>query len=720
MNLLRDGDPCGLCWPPQRLGEAAEVLARRSRLPARRAGAPLPPPGFAAAGAGEQGRWLEWAAARLGLEAEAVEALAPDIDALLRGAGPALLRIERDGETGFLLILDGNGKRVRLVAPDLRVYRADAAVLRAALCAPYEMPYRAEVDALLAAAAVAPQRQAAVREALLRERLQAQPVADCWILRLEPARGIVDQLAQDGLRSRLLPIVLAFALYFALELLAWRLIGQGTLHGRVEGGWLSAWLLLVVSLVPLQWLASWLDAHFALDAGRILKARLLAGALRSDLDAVSRHGAGEWLGRVIESQALESLALNGGFGVLVAVLELLFAGTVLLAGAGGTLHVALMTAWVMATLAFSARYLGCLRRWTGERLRMTHDLVERMVGHRTRLAQEQPRRRAHEEDGELAKYLRISAAMDQSVLPVVGVMPRGWMLVALAGIAPGFVAGTAGPVDVAIAIGGMLLASRALTSIASGLSSLARALVAWRQVSGFLVAGEPAEGAQHFLTAAAMAATPAPAEAASGPAGLLLDGRNLSFRYPHASQPALDRFDLAIARGERVLVQGPSGGGKSTLAALLAGLRQPMSGSLLLHGLDRPTLGEQWHRLAAQAPQFHENHIFTGTLAFNLLMGRGWPASADDLQEARSVCAELGLAPLLERMPAGVGQTVGETGWQLSHGERSRVFLARALLQNAPLTILDESFSALDAATLRQCFECVLRRALTLVVIAHP
>jgi ATP-binding cassette subfamily B protein len=71
-------------------------------------------------------------------------------------------------------------------------------------------------------------------------------------------------------------------------------------------------------------------------------------------------------------------------------------------------------------------------------------------------------------------------------------------------------------------------------------------------------------------------------------------------------------------------------------------------------------------------------------------------------------------------MPSGIMQMVGDTGWQLSHGERSRIFLARALLQKAQLTILDESFGALDPETLERCLACALRRAMTLVVIAHP
>jgi ABC-type transport system involved in cytochrome bd biosynthesis fused ATPase/permease subunit len=79
------------------------------------------------------------------------------------------------------------------------------------------------------------------------------------------------------------------------------------------------------------------------------------------------------------------------------------------------------------------------------------------------------------------------------------------------------------------------------------------------------------------------------------------------------------------------------------------------SGLLLMQGLDR------------------------GSLGFNLLMGRTWLASENELEEARLLCEELGLGPLPERMPSGMMQMVGETGWQLSHGERSRIFLARAL-----------------------------------------
>jgi ABC-type multidrug transport system fused ATPase/permease subunit len=142
---------------------------------------------------------------------------------------------------------------------------------------------------------------------------------------------------------------------------------------------------------------------------------------------------------------------------------------------------------------------------------------------------------------------------------------------------------------------------------------------------------------------------------------------------------------------------------------------------LLLHGLDRQTLGNTaWRKRVVSAPQFHENHILAETFAFNLLMGRHWPPDPEDLEEAEVICRELGLGGLLDRMPAGLQQMIGESGWQLSHGERSRLYIARALLQRADMVVLDESFAALDPENLRHALRCVLQRAPALMVIAHP
>lgn len=255
-----------------------------------------------------------------------------------------------------------------------------------------------------------------------------------------------------------------------------------------------------------------------------------------------------------------------------------------------------------------------------------------------------------------------------------------------------------------------MLAARAFSGIAAGLESAARAIIAWKQIGPLFQAAYQPPSSLPFLASAQAGRR--------NPDQPLIEADGLTYSYGER-EPVLRDATFTIHSGEKILLDGPSGGGKSTIASILAGLRDP-AGLLLLNGLDRATLGDSWHAAVTEAPQFQENHILSGTLAFNLLMGRNWPASESDLEEARRLCVELGLGPLLEKMPSGLMQTVGETGWQLSHGERSRIFLARALLQKAQLTILDESFGALDPETLKTCLESALKRTQSLMVIAHP
>jgi ATP-binding cassette subfamily B protein len=706
-----------IAWPLSRLGEGLDELARRAGLSPASSDAAAAPRALHA-GAGEDlDRWMQWAADRLGVEAEPVATPHAHFGELLSSAGPAVLRVPgADAHAAaFLLVLRSRGRTLHVIAPDLSVRRCAAERLRRALCQPCEAPHRAEVERLIETAEVPRRRRGRVRQALLRERLAGDEIGRCWILRLPPSAPFWQQLAHARMPKRVASMVGVFAAVYGLEIIAWGLIGNTTLAGRLDLGWLAAWALMVLSLIPLKLLGGWLDSMFALDVSRMLKSRLLAGALRMDLETVRRQGIGQLLGRVIESQALESLALNGGFGALVALLELVFAATILAAGAGGALHVAMLVVWLAISLASSWRYFQRMKAWTFRRLDMTHDLVERMVGHRTRLAQERPGRRDEQEDRALKDYLNTSKAMDKAVLPIVGGLARGWILLALLGLAPAFVAGTATAGALAIALGGMMLANRAMSGISGGLTSIARASLAWSQVAALFNSARKTGDAGPFIPSAK-----ASDEHTKDAPRALVDASSLVFRYRDEGEPVLRGADLRIERGERILLEGSSGGGKSTLASLLVGLREPNSGLLLLNGLDRHTLGESWHKLATEAPQFHENHILSGTLGFNLLMGRNWPASDEELDHAEALCRELGLGDLLDRMPSGMNQMVGETGWQLSHGEKSRIFLARALLQNAQLTVLDESFAALDPETLEKCLKCAFDRAQTLMVIAHP
>jgi ATP-binding cassette subfamily B protein len=295
-------------------------------------------------------------------------------------------------------------------------------------------------------------------------------------------------------------------------------------------------------------------------------------------------------------------------------------------------------------------------------------------------------------------------------------MALGMLVVALsAGTAPD-------PLGIGLGLAGILLGAQAIDGAASGVAALAGASVARRVVRDLIDAARRPERIGAILPAAdELPEAPSPTAPKERDDTSVLALTRVGYTYPGRPRPVLHDVELALADGDRLLLEGGSGSGKSTLAAIMAGLRLPTQGLVLLRGLDPATWGESaWRRRAVAAPQFHDNRVIAGTFAFNLLLGRGGLPEPKALAEAEAICRELGLAPLLERMPAGLMQQVGESGWQLSHGERSRLYLARALLQNADVVLLDESFGALDPANQGRALACALARARTLVVIAHP
>jgi ATP-binding cassette subfamily B protein len=606
---------------------------------------------------------------------------------------------------------------VVVLGPDLVVHWLRPRDVRTVLCRGLVAPLVADVDRLLSDSGVPGRRRERARQAILGERLSAERLGGCWLLRLPAGASFWQQLRHARLPHRLLVLLGVHAVQYGLWLLSWWVVGQGALQERLDGGWLAAWALLLLTLVPLRLLVTWLQGWCAVHAGGLLKRRLLAGALRLAPEEIRQQGAGQLLGRVIESEAVEALALSGGVLGLLAGIELGMAAVVLGLGAGGGLHTLLLLGWVGLTGYIGWRYIRQCQHWTTARLDLTHDLVERMVGHRTRLAQETPARWHTGEDQALARYVELAHGMDRTAAWLMALVPRGWLLLGLLGLAPAFLSGANAPAALAVSLGGILLAYEACKKLAAGLCHLAGAAIAWQQAALLFHAAARPEA----VSAPSLVQAPAGAVARTGDAAPVLEAHDLVFRYRDRGEAVLRGCSLRGGPGDRLLLEGPSGGGKSTLAALLTGLRQPESGLLLLGGLDRQSLGaEGWRRRVVAAPQFHDNHVFAATVAFNLLMGRGWPPRPEDVAEAEALCHELGLGELLERMPAGLLQMVGDTGWRLSHGEQSRLYLARALLQGADFVVLDESFAALDPETLQRALRCVLGRAETLLVIAHP
>jgi ATP-binding cassette subfamily B protein len=635
---------------------------------------------------------------------------------------PTLVRVPGKGEPRFLAVLSARKGSAALVCPDLTVRRVGSDEVAALLCRTTEEPLGEEVGRLLEEIGVPRRRRVRARAAILEQRLGARWIAECWGLRNPPAASLWRRARQARLAPRLALFFIAHVAQYALWLLSWWVIGQAALGGRADWGLIAAWVLLLVTTIPLKLLGTWSAGLFSIGAGGLIKQRLLQGALKLEPEETRHEGVGHLLGRVFEGDAVETLALSGGLLGVMAAVELAFGAWVLWAGAGGLAHVALLAAWVALVVGLGWVYYKRRLAWTESRLRLTHNLVEVMVGHRTRLAQ-QAREDWHQgEDQSLEHYLRLSSKMDGVAAKLAALMPRGWLVLGVAALAPAYASGEASVAALAVGLGGILLVFRALGKLAASLSSLAGAGVAWRKVAPlFESAARPDEAGAPAFSVSAHSRGGETAPRVEPEARAVAEAHELVFRYRGREEAVLRGCSLRIDAGDRLLLEGPSGGGKSTLASLLTGMRRPDSGLLLLGGLDRRTLGlDGWRRRVVSAPQFHENHVLTETFSFNLLMGRRWPPRVEDLKEAEEVCRELGLGELIARMPGGFEQMVGESGWQLSHGERSRLFIARALLQRADLLVLDESFAALDPENLRLALACVLKRAPALLVIAHP
>lgn len=692
-------------WPAASAGQALVALCEHMAV-ARGAGAHGPALA-ARAGAGSD---LDALAGAFGMEVEPLQAGYRDLDRLVTASAPALLRLRDGGEERLVALLGRRGRAMRALAPGHRVVRLRIGPLREALRRGHEAAAEAMVNRLMKCAPVAPRRRKRARAALVCAMSASNCVAAGWLVRSSPGGALRPQARELALRGLLAGMLASHLVWFALWIASWWLLGAIVLQGRLEVGWLIAWGLILISMVPFRALVTVLGGRLAVRAGLLLKRRLLFGALQMAPDEVRRLGAGHLLGRVLEADVFDAMVTSGGFLALTALVELALAAVVLGLGAAGPLLVSFLLGALAATLLLGRRLLRRRRDWTSLRFDMTDDLVERMIGHRTRLAQEPLEQRHLEEDRLLARYVDLSAGMDREALRLRVLLPRAWFLAGILALGPAFVWGDPTSTALGIAIGGVLIAFRALGNLGEGLEQVIAAVIAWERIRLFWRAGS---------------AVPRPAAPIEGPRPVsgqaFLEARGVTFRYPGRNAPVLREASLSIGMGDRMILESPSGGGKSTLAALLAGLREAESGLLHCGGLDRPSLGDgAWRRRAVLVPQFHENHLLLGSLAFNLLLGRRWPPAPEDLAEAERLCRALDLGPLLERMPSGLQEMVGETGWQLSHGERSRVFLARALLEDPDLLIVDESLAALDPPTLRRVVECLLERARTLLLIAHP
>ncbi len=190
----------------------------------------------------------------------------------------------------------------------------------------------------------------------------------------------------------------------------------------------------------------------------------------------------------------------------------------------------------------------------------------------------------------------------------------------------------------------------------------------------------------------------------------------VTFSYPGGRRPAHDGLTFEVKAGERVGIVGPSGAGKSTVARLLLRFYDPERGRVTVGGHDlRELTQDQLRGLIAVVSQ--DTYLFHGTVEQNLRMGKPDATPAELEAAARAANAE----EFIARLPQGYATLVGERGVRLSGGQRQRIAIARALLRDAPILILDEALSSVDAeseAVIQQALERLMEGRTTLI-FAH-
>ncbi|MBF6471779.1 MULTISPECIES: ABC transporter ATP-binding protein [Nocardia] len=198
------------------------------------------------------------------------------------------------------------------------------------------------------------------------------------------------------------------------------------------------------------------------------------------------------------------------------------------------------------------------------------------------------------------------------------------------------------------------------------------------------------------------------------PKGHALEFESVAFQ--HGGRTVIDNVSLSVPEGRRLAVVGPSGAGKSTLLQLLARFYDVDEGAVRVGGVDVRAISTE-ALMAQYAIVFQNVYLFDGTIEENVRLGR--PDATD--AEVRAAATAARLDEVIERLPDGWATNVGEGGALLSGGERQRVSIARALLKDAPIVLLDEVTSALDPTNEAAVHEGIerLMAGRTVVMVAH-
>ena len=193
--------------------------------------------------------------------------------------------------------------------------------------------------------------------------------------------------------------------------------------------------------------------------------------------------------------------------------------------------------------------------------------------------------------------------------------------------------------------------------------------------------------------------------------------RNLSFRYPDASENVLENISFTIPKNRSIAFIGPSGAGKTTLADIILGVLEPTEGQICVDGGDIQNCMSAWHKNIGYIPQ--SIYLMDASIRENVAFGI--PKDQIDETCLRRALEEAQMKEFVDSLPEGLDTAIGESGVRLSGGQRQRIGIARALYNDPDVLVLDEATSALDNETEKAVMDAIDRLAgnKTLIIIAH-
>jgi ATP-binding cassette, subfamily B, bacterial len=492
----------------------------------------------------------------------------------------------------------------------------------------------------------------------------------------------------------------------ALGVVSALLVAQVYTHGD-----LTPWLWTLAALVPATAVLRWMDSWISHDLAYRLLAELRI-RLYQLLDPLApaylvRRRTGDLVSALLgDVELIELFYAHTISPLFVAILVpggVLIALAVLAPGLAIVLVPFLILVALTPLLAArqSAHLGGELRELTAE---VTAHAVDSVQGLRTIAAFDHGAGRAAEiasrsrELGELKRaFLRGQAVQNAAIEALMGL---GALAVVAAGarlVADGELARTALPLATLLAASSFL----PVVTLVTVVKELAQTIGAARRF--FAVEDEPVpvrDGQGASIV--------------SPQVGIRFE--HVTFAYGAIERPALRDVDFEVGRGRTVALVGRSGAGKTTAAHMLLRFWDPQHGRVLIDGRDARDLRlDDLRRLIALVAQ--DTYLFNTTLRENIRLGRPDASDAEVLEAARAASVD----EFARALPEGYATPVGERGLQLSGGQRQRVSIARALLKDAPILVLDEATSHLDAvseAEVRLALDR-LRAGRTTLVIAH-